>query len=215
MRWGMVIDLVKCVGCYSCMISCKQERFLPPDVFWCRVLVTETGDNPGGSKAILPVLCNHCRDAICVRVCPSGATVKRADGIVMIDSDKCIGCRYCLVACPYQQRTYYGSDKLAYFPGGKLTAFEALGKRVGGLQKGTVTKCTFCADRVDRMAEGLRPGVDREATPVCVISCPVKARYFGNLDDPESEVSRLIYERKAVPLHPEHGTEPSVYYITD
>ena len=214
-RWGMVIDLKRCVGCYACMIACKQEHFLPPDIFWGRLVVGETGKYPAVTKQLYPVLCNHCEEAACVKACPSGATTQREDGIVTVDYDECVGCRYCLIACPYQQRTYYADGKKEYFPGQGLTELELIGKELYPLQPGTVVKCNFCVERVDEgLAKGLKPGVDREATPVCVNACPTKARTFGDLGDPESEVSILIKQRNGLPLHPEYGTEPSVYYIT-
>jgi len=213
-RWGMVIDLQKCVGCYSCVIACKQEHFLPPDIFWNRIVISETGKYPMVTKQMYPVLCNHCQEAACVKACPSGATTRREDGIVTINYDECVGCRYCLIACPYQQRTFYADGKKEYFPGQGLTELEIIGRKLYPLQPGTVMKCNFCQERVDEgIQQGLKPGVDREATPACVIACPAKARYFGDLDDPDSEVSKLIKEKKGFQLHPEYGTDPSVYYI--
>jgi len=213
-RRGMVIDLQKCSTCYNCVVACKQEHFLPPLVFWNRVVVSEAGKFPTVTKIAYPVLCNHCKEAVCVKVCPTGATHKREDGIVEMISDQCVGCRYCVVVCPYQQRTYHAHDNKEYFPGQGLTPLEIIGKELYPLQKGTVIKCNFCAERVDQgVKKGLKPGVDREATPACVIACPCSARYFGDLDDPESEVSKLIKEKKAYPLHLEYGTEPSVFYI--
>lgn len=213
-RWGMVIDLKRCVGCYACMVACKQEHFLPPDIFWCRLVIGETGKYPAVTKQMYPVLCNHCEEAACVKACPSGATTRREDGIVIVDYDKCVGCRYCLIACPYQQRTYYADGKKEYFPGQGLTELEIIGRELYPLQTGTVVKCNFCAERLDEgVKNGLEPGEDREATPACVNVCPAKARTFGDLDDPNSEVSKLIRDRKGFQLHPEYGTEPSVYYI--
>src|SRR4030042_3234805 len=210
-RWGMVIDLKKCVHCYACMIACKQEHFLPPGVFWNRVLVSETGTYPTGTKLVYPVLCNHCEEAICVNVCPSGATTRRADGIVTIDADKCTGCQYCVISCPYQQRTFFAGYKEEYFPGQGLTELESMGQELYPLQSGTVIKCNFCQERIDAgLQKGLKPGVDREATPACVLTCMVQARHFGDLEDPQSNVARLIRGRKAHQLHAEWGTEPSV-----
>ncbi len=208
----MVIDLKRCIGCYSCAVACKQEHFLPPGIFWNRLLISETGQYPRVSKQIYPVSCNHCKEAICVKVCPTRATTRRKDGIVVIDAQKCVGCRYCVVACPYQQRTYLSEDKREYFPGQGPTELETIGRRLYPLQARTTLKCNFCQERIDSQA-GLRPGVDREASPACVITCPTKARYFGDLDDPESEVSLLIKSREGYQLHPEYGTQPSVYYI--
>jgi len=210
----MVIDLRRCVGCYSCMVACKQEHFLPPETFWNRLLVGETGKYPAVTKQLYPVLCNHCKEAACMKVCPTGATTRRDDGIVAVNYDECVGCRYCVIACPYQQRTYYADGSKEYFPGQGLTEYEIIGKQLYPLQPGTVVKCNFCRERVDAgLEKGLKPGIDREATPACVITCPAKARTFGDLDDPTSEVSRLIRERKGFQLHPEFGTDPSVYYL--
>jgi Fe-S-cluster-containing dehydrogenase component len=210
----MVINLQKCVGCYACVLACKQEHFLPPGIFWGRLVVGETGHHAAVTKAVYPVLCNHCEDAACVKVCPTGATAQRADGIVTVDYDKCAGCRYCVLACPYQQRTYYGDGKREYFPGQGFTELEIIGRELYPLQEGSVLKCTFCTERIDGgLEQGLLPGVDREATPACVIACPAKARYFGDLSDANSEVTSLIKEKKASQFHPEFGTEPSVYYI--
>lgn len=213
-RWGMVIDLQRCIGCYACMVSCKQEHFLPPNVFWNRVITSETGKFPTVSKQTYPVLCNHCKEAPCMKVCPTGATTIREDGIVTVDYDKCVGCRYCVIACPYQNRTAYTDGKKEYFPGQGLTELEVIGKELYPLQPGTTVKCNFCVERIDEgLKKGLKPGLDREATPACVNTCPTKARIFGDLDDPSSEVSKVIKEKKGFPLHPEYGTEPSVYYI--
>jgi len=213
-KWGMVIDLKKCIGCYSCMIICKQDHFLPPGIFWNRLLVSETGTYPQVKKHIYPVLCNHCKEPPCVKACRSGATFKRTDGIVVIDDDKCVGYRDCEIACPYHQRTFYADDKKEYFPGQGLTELELIGKALYPLKPGTVVKCIFCQEKIDAgIQKGLKPGLDREATPGCVNNCPTKARSFGNLDDPDSNVSRLIRKRKGAPLHPEFGTKPSVYYI--
>lgn len=212
MRWSMLINLNKCVACYSCVTKCKQEHFLPPGVLWARILISETGKYPRVSKLAYPVLCNHCREAKCVEVCPTGATQRRDDGIVWVDPDKCVGCRYCVLACPYQARTYY-SERKEYYPGQGFTEFEKMGEQLYPHQVGTVSKCNFCMERIDDgIKRGLKPGVDREATPVCVITCPAKARYFGDLDDPFSEISQLIRKWQATPLHLEYGTEPAVYY---
>jgi phenylacetyl-CoA:acceptor oxidoreductase subunit 1 len=213
-RWGMLIDLKRCIGCYSCIIACKQEHFLPPDIFWNRILVSETGKYPQVTNHVYPVLCNHCREAICVKVCPSEATLQREDGIVHIDYDKCVGCTYCVIACPYQQRIFYSDGDKGYFPGQGLTELELIGKKLYPLQPGTVVKCNFCEEKIDEgIRKGLKPGIDREATPACVNNCPTKARHFGNLDDPKSNLSTLIRQRKGFQLHPEFGTDPSVYYI--
>lgn len=213
MHWGMVIDLKRCIGCWACTIACKQEHYLPSGILWNRVIISETGKYPNARKEILPVLCNHCQEAACVKVCPTKATSKRDDGIVIVDYDKCMGCRYCMIACPYQQRTFNNGYR-EYFPGQGFTDLELLGQDIYPLQKGTVVKCNFCVERITAgLAKGLQPGKDRAATPACVNACVPKARVFGDLDDPDSEVSRLIKEKRAQQLHPEYGTQPSIYYV--
>ena len=197
-RLGMVIDLKRCIGCHACTMACKAENATPPGIFWAGVLEKEVGKYPSVKVTFLPVLCNHCKDAPCEQACPTGATSKRADGIVLVDYDKCIGCRACLVACPYQARFYYDSEK-GYFEEG-LTPPEEIGYKK--FRVGTVQKCTFCTHRIDQGLE-----------TACVATCPTKARYFGNLDDPTSEVSRLIVERRGFQLRVEIGTDPSVYYL--
>ncbi len=212
-RWGMVIDLKKCIGCYSCVIGCKQVHGLLPKMFWNRVLTTETGEYPRVMRHVYPVLCNHCKEAPCVKSCPSGAAKKRNDGIVITDADQCAGCGYCVIACPYQQRTYYEGGKEEYFPGQGLTQLEIMSRLLYPLQPGTAVKCNFCLERIDEgIHKGLKPGVDREATPVCVNNCPPKARLFGDLESAESNVSTIIRVRRGFQLHPDLGTEPSVYY---
>ena len=213
-RWAMVIDLRKCIGCYSCVIGCKQAHALPPNLFWNRVLTAETGDYPQVVRHVYPVLCNHCKEAPCVKACPSGAAEKRDDGIVTTDADKCVGCGYCVIACPYQQRSIYKGVE-EYFPGQGLTILEITGRQLYPLEPGTAVKCNFCMERID---EGLRkkliPGVDREATPVCVNICPAKARIFGDVNNAEDKVSTLIRMRRGFQLHPDLGTDPSVYYCS-
>ncbi len=210
----MVIDLTRCVGCYSCIVACKQEHFLPPGIVWGRVLITESGEYPAVAKQMYPVQCNHCKDALCVKVCPTGATRRRDDGIVRVDHDKCVGCRYCLIACPYQARVFFSDSTREYFPGQGLTDFEKIGRKLYPHQAGTVLKCNFCMERIDAgLGHGLKPGVDREATPACVITCPAKARYFGDLDDPYSEASMMIRQHGGYQLRPEYGTNPSIYYF--
>ncbi len=198
-RKVMVLDLKRCIGCQSCTVACKLENATPPGIFWARVLETETGKYPLAKRSFIPVICNHCQDPPCLRACPSGATTKREDGIVLVDQDICIGCKACIVACPYEAR-FLREDERGYFSE-ELTPFEKAGYQKH--QKGVVSKCNFCKDRVDKGLE-----------PACVQTCPTIARIFGDLDDPDSEVSRLIIERYAIQLHPEEGTNPSVYYIS-
>ena len=196
-RYGMVIDLKRCVGCDTCTMACKATSATTRGILWNRVLKYETGKYPDTKFHFLPVLCMHCKEAECVKVCPTGATTRRDDGIVVVDEEKCIGCRYCMVACPYASRYYFDAVR-TYYPG-HMTPFEQMGYEKHRL--GTVQKCDFCLERVEK---GLEPS--------CVISCTGNARYFGDLDDPDSEVSVLIRDRGGFVLSPDLGTEPSVYY---
>jgi Fe-S-cluster-containing dehydrogenase component len=203
-RYGMVIDLKRCYGCYACVLACKVANRTPPGVFWSRVLRGEMGVFPNSVRQALPVLCNQCEEPDCMKVCPTGATYQTDDGIVRIDKNKCIGCKYCMMACPYGAR-YSVREWRSYFPEGlSLSEYEEHSKQVWEEKSGVgvSTKCDFC---IDRRAEG------REAA--CVQACPAKARVFGDLDDPESEISYLIKTKRGFVLRPEVGTEPKVYYL--
>jgi len=210
-RWGMVIDLKKCSGCMTCVAACKLGNAVPPGIYFTKVFDYEVGEYPNVRRRYLPVLCFHCEDPPCREVCPTGATYKRDDGIVLVDYSKCIGCRYCMMACPYDARAFYDRERMYYYDGG-LMEYEKVGYEK--YQVGTVMKCTFCVERIDEgLKKGLKPGVDPDATPLCVISCICDARIFGDLDDPNSEVNKLIKSRNAYRIHPELGTGPSVYYL--
>lgn len=199
-RLGMAIDLRRCVGCYSCVIACKAANYTPPGVLWARVLKREIGEVYPGQRFTLPVLCMQCADPPCVRVCPTGAAEKRTeDGIVTIDSDACIGCRYCMLACPYGSR-YFLADRSYYYE--DPTPYERFGYREHPV--GVVSKCDFClgSGRLDK-------GLD----PACVVACPTRARTFGDLHDPYGALVKLIRARTGYQLRPELGTDPSVYYL--
>ncbi len=199
MQYGMIINLNRCIGCDSCAMACKQHNRTPKGVFWSKVLRREKGKCPNSWMHFQPMLCMHCRNPECVRVCPTGASHQRDDGIVAIDQDKCIGCQYCILACPYGARTKLVQIE-PYYSAKGLTPVEEVA--TGEHQIGVVGKCDFCADRLE---EGLEPA--------CVQACPAIARIFGDLDDPKSEVAKLLSRRNARPLLKDVDTEPCVYYI--
>lgn len=209
-RYGMVIDLKKCVGCQTCTISCKLFHGLGPDLVRVKVLEQETGEYPQVERLYVPVRCMHCSHPECMKACPTGATKQRPDGVIIVDKGECMGCRYCAIVCPYQARAFRAVEK-SYFPG-QENPWEM--SRFSEHEVGTMEKCDFCCARLDEgMKRGLQPGKDPEATPMCVISCIGKALYFGDLNDPESVVARLVRERRGFRLKEEVGTEPAIYFL--
>ena len=196
---ALVIDLNVCVGCHACVTSCKQWNTSgsagpladenayganPTGTFFNRVQTYEAGSFPGTETIHFPKSCLHCEDPPCVPVCPTGASYKRKeDGIVLVDYDKCIGCKYCAWACPY-------------------------GARELDEERQVMTKCTLC---VDRIYDEHLPKEDRK--PACVKACPTGARLFGDVKDPDSEVSRAIRERGGYSLMPEWETQPANQYL--
>jgi len=207
-RWGMVIDLFRCIGCHACTYACKAENKTGKGVFWTFLYDYERGTYPNVTRTFLPILCMHCENTPCEQVCPSRATHKQADGIVAIDSDKCIRCKACMVACPYRARFENPEDAYPTTKGHPKQEHDTL------RQPGLVEKCNFCKERIERgIAQGLTPGTEWDANPACVNACPVNARTFGDLNNPESEISRRIRSQRAELLHEEFGTRPSVFYI--
>jgi phenylacetyl-CoA:acceptor oxidoreductase subunit 1 len=205
----MAIDLEQCTACQTCTVSCKVAHGLGPTIQRVTVVEKEVGKYPNVTRIYIPRRCMNCAEPQCVGVCPSGATEQRADGIVTIDQDKCIGCRYCMMACPYNARTFYGVEQSYH---SLPSQWEE--RRYADHTVGVVDKCDFCSSRIDEGLErGLKPGTDPEATPVCVGTCIASALYFGDLDDPDSEVSRRIKERDGLQLLPEKQTDPSIYYL--
>lgn len=217
-RYGMVIDTRRCVGCDACVVACKQENKTPPGVAYTIVLENGFGERPDDRPLFMTKPCFHCEQPPCVPVCPVGATFKRKqDGIVVVDYDRCIGCRYCIVACPYQARyADFGDnypaleEKTAYaaVPSPEYRQFRKREK--GKSPEGNARKCTFCLHLQDENGK-----YDKASGrwPACAKSCTGKAIHFGDFNDPESEVSILLTQRQAIRLKEELGTEPNVYYL--
>ncbi len=210
-RWAMVIDLAKCIGCTACTTACVAENHLPPGVVYRPVIEKEVGRYPNVRKTFLPRPCMQCEDPPCVKVCPANATWKRPDGIVEIDYNACIGCRYCINACPYSARTFdkgfYYSDGTPYIPEyEKKPAFE-YGKPWPREDRdtspvGNTRKCTYCLHRIEK-------GI----LPACVTTCLGDATYFGDANDPESLVSELLGSPRVMKLKEEMGTHPTTTYL--
>ena len=210
-KWAMVADLRRCVGCQTCTAACKHANATPPGVQWRRVLDMEVGEYPNVKRVFVPTGCMHCDDPPCMHVCPTTATKKRADGIVTIDYDLCIGCAYCAVACPYDARFKVDSPSFSYG-----NPIESETQRFDEKRIGVSTKCTFCAERIDSgLASGLKPGVDPDATPACVNSCIAQALHFGDIEDPHSNVSQLLAENQQFRMNAELGTGPRLLYLWD
>lgn len=210
-RYGMVVDSKGCIACATCAVACKIENNLPNNIWWNRILTDggESQDTPRGSYPVLgepsslgfsnmAVACQHCENPACTKVCPVGATYKDPEtGAVRQDYDKCIGCRMCMAACPYTGVRNFNWEEPKYVVG------HAVGDAdVPKHQKHVVEKCTMCWHR---LAKGMEPA--------CVEPCPGRVRFWGDFDDPESEVSKLIASRSYKRLLEDVGTEPNVYYL--
>ncbi len=207
-RWAMVIDQGACIGCHYCTYACLAVNDVRADAPWNQVFTQAELD---GGTIYLPRPCMHCQEPPCVAVCPVGATYRRPDGIVMMNYHRCIGCRYCMVACPYEARHFNWERWAAPNPYIPDWGFPEVERR----PRGVVEKCTFCIQRIERgLALGLTPGIDRDATPACVVECPVEARFFGDLNDPTSTVPHLLASRPHIRLREDLGTAPRVYYLT-
>ena len=214
--FGYALDISRCIGCRRCVYACAQEnnQSRDPQVHWIKVLQMDNGHGvdfqhadayydsaevPLDGHFYVPVSCQQCQDPPCTKVCPTGATWTEQDGIVVIDYDWCIGCRCCMAACPYGARHF--NWQAPSIPADELNpSMHYLGNRPRG--KGVVEKCTFCIQRV-------RAG----RYPACVEVCPVGARKFGNLLDPESEVRYIIEHKRVMVLKEELNTMPKFFYF--
>ncbi len=220
-RWTMVIDVAKCIGCHACTVGCVAENKLPPGVVYRPVIEEEVGKYPNVRRRFLPRPCMHCMNPPCVKVCPVTATYKNEQGVTVIDYNRCIGCRYCLVACPYAARTFdFGEFYTAKTPeiSGKLVGQKMAaegyenapsseyGKKWPGRKHdspvGNARKCHFC---LHRLAAGMLPN--------CVTTCIGRATFFGDRNDPDALVAELLASPRLYLLKQELGTKPSVYYL--
>lgn len=232
MQYGMIIDLQRCVGCTACAVACMVEQSSPPGIQFNRIIQYVWGKYPQAKPGFLPLACLHCREAPCIKVCPTTASRQTSAGVVIIESELCIGCRACMQACPYQSRSFIWreathftlptEDSQVNLPESQaglavnsaaslnsvqakqpivtghsmLTPYECRNQQAPGL----VLKCNFCLHRLE---QGLQPA--------CVLTCPAKARIFGDFDDPNSEISQLA--QQAVAFKRAAGTLPKVLYL--
>jgi len=220
-KWGMVIDLAKCIGCHACTVACVAENNLPPGVVYRPVLEEELGRFPSVSRRFIPRPCMHCQNPPCVKVCPVKATYMNQTGVIVVNYKRCLGCRYCLVACPYSARTsdfgdWYTADTpdISGMILGRRTAAagyelkpaaeygQGWPQRGKGSPIGNARKCHFC---LHRLAVGL--------LPACVTTCTGRATIFGNRLDPEGLLFETISSPRSFRLKEELGTKPSVYYL--
>ncbi len=202
-RWGMAVDIERCIGCWSCAVICKSENDIPMGMWWNRILTEgDALDTPGIGEfndlemSWVPLACQHCEDPPCMKVCPTSATwVDEANGgLVAVNQEDCIGCRYCMAACPYGVRVFNWGEPV-----------HPLDHHLGMVPPrpvGSVEKCTMCVHRLQE-----------SQVPSCVWSCPAQARIFGDLNDSEGELVTVIQDRKGSQLLEDKGTKPKVYYL--
>jgi len=202
-KLAIAVDLHRCIGCNTCALACKMQNNVPDGMLWNRVLTENCslydgaeGTYPNLTRTYLPLNCQHCENPACMKVCPTGATYKDEMGRVEIDYDKCIGCRMCMAACPYNARVFNWNEPT------RSTGFAYGDARVPERGKGIMEKCTLCKERTDNGEE-----------PMCVRCCPADARIFGDLDDLDSEISKLRREGNVRVLLEDMGTKPQMFYV--
>jgi molybdopterin-containing oxidoreductase family iron-sulfur binding subunit len=221
-QWAMVIDLDRCTGCEACVVACRTENNVPtvgPDeaalgrsINWIRVERYFEGEYPNVRVRFMPVLCQHCENAPCEPVCPVYATYHTDEGLNAQVYNRCVGTRYCANNCPYTVRFLNFHDPVWPHPIEKTWNPE-----VSIRSKGIMEKCTFCIQRIrkgeEKAKDESRPVRDGDVVPACVQSCPTRAMTFGNIADPESEVSRLSKSGRSHRLLEDLGTRPRVTYL--
>lgn len=236
-HWGMVVDLEKCIGCHACQVACQIENNIPVvgseevlrahDMSWLRIDRYYKGDEENPEILFQPLMCQHCDQAPCENVCPVSATSHSSEGLNQMAYNRCIGTRYCANNCPYKVRRfnwydYNGADAIAgnlHDPHGMSRNLPrmVLNPDVTVRAKGVIEKCSFCVQRIQEVKNKARLEnrkiLDMEIQPACAQACPTKAIVFGDMNDPESTVSRLMSSNRRYRLLDELNTKPSVNYL--
>lgn len=221
--WGMVIDLNKCTGCGACVAACRKENNVPnvgPEesqlgrtLFWMDILEIVEGTYPEVRVQYLPRPCFHCDHPPCIKVCPVRATYKNEDGLVAQIYYRCIGCRYCMVACPYTVKSFNW-----YKPQRPAEYLPSCNPDVSLRMQGVVEKCSFCSHRLQKAKEQARfeerPLRQNDYQPACAESCPSTAIAFGDLDNERHSVYKMKKSHRAYRLLEDLGTEPKVIYLS-
>jgi molybdopterin-containing oxidoreductase family iron-sulfur binding subunit len=220
----MVIDLDRCTACQACVVACRQENNVPfseqPEsksghsIFWMQLISVIEGEGFEVNATFIPRPCMHCAHPACIKVCPVGATYQNEEGLVAQIYSRCIGCRYCTVACPYTARSFNWGPRKVPWPLNRVRNPD-----VSVRSQGVVEKCTFCVHRIQAARENARAENrelrDGDVVTACQEVCPAGAIFFGDLHDPKSTVHRLSHSKRAYQLLEELGTEPKVYYLKE
>ena len=221
-KWAMVIDLDKCTGCGACNVACKMENNVPivdPEeaqngraMFWMDMMTTIEGDYPNTYVKRVPKPCFHCDDPPCTLVCPVGATYRNPEGLVAQIYHRCIGCRYCMAACPFTAKSFNWYDP-KWIDGAPDVGNPDVSRRMVGV----VEKCSFCSHRLQKVKETAdvedRQIRDGEYVPACLESCPADAIVFGDIENRDSDVARLSRSYRVYRYGEDLGVEPKVYYL--
>jgi len=225
-RWGMAIDLDKCTACQACVVACQVENNVPfveegeyrrmRSMSWMKIITETEGSFPDARMRFMPRPCMQCDNPPCTRVCPVHATYLNPEGIVAQIYPRCIGCRFCIAACPYTVKYF---NWYAYHDRVPAELQQGDNPDVSSRPRGVVEKCTFCHHRLmkakDKAAaeeRALQPG---DYIPACVETCPSSAMYFGDLSDPASQVAQLASSPRAFRLMEDLGTKPKVVYLAE